>query len=107
MIAFDNITGSFDWDANALVGLENLDGTIGDKFTGTLSDGLIVCFDLTSQQAPEFSYQVTVDADYPLATPLVNMLYHDNNELNTTEESTSNTVVVPDFMMHMPLIFKQ
>lgn len=106
MFAFDNITGSFDWDTNALVGLENLDGTIGDKFTGTLSDDLVVCFDLTYPRL-EFSYRVTVDADYPLATPLVNMLYNDTGELNTTEESTSNTITVSDFSLRMPLISKQ
>ncbi|MDH3589935.1 MAG: thrombospondin type 3 repeat-containing protein, partial [Gammaproteobacteria bacterium] len=42
ILAYDNIVG--DW-SDSTTGLENLDGTLGTQYEGTLSDGLMICYD--------------------------------------------------------------
>lgn len=105
MFAFDNITGTYDWDLNALVGLENVTGTVADEFSGSVTDDLVVCFDLTYPRL-EFTYQVTVDDDVPLDSTLVNTIFNDTSAPNTVEESSTHDLPIADFINYLILIFK-
>ena len=46
VFAYDNIVG--DW-SDAKIGIENESGTAGTQFTGTLSDGMMICWDYAEQ----------------------------------------------------------
>ncbi len=46
VFAYDNIVGDF---SDAIIGIENESGTAGSKYSGPLSDGMMICWDYADQ----------------------------------------------------------
>ena len=91
IVAFDNVTGDWDWNAGpwGSVGLENMDASLGTTYAyddWTPTSGDIVCFDFTMAGADPvvITFDVEVTATEPLL--IKNSAMHTANGFNMVEE---------------------
>jgi hypothetical protein len=101
VIAFDNVTGNWDWNAGpwGSVGLENSDATLGTTYAyddWTPESGDIVCFDYSAEgvEPVVITFDVLVDVDAPYGVVL-NEAMHDNTALGTEVEAAKAEFTIP------------
>jgi len=98
IFAYDNITPGLFAAASGTIGVENADGTVGTLFSYNdtaleIADGSAICFDWALLPAPPkvITFQVTVD-EGGTPGPLTNVVFHNNNQLGTVQESAQAVV---------------
>ncbi len=99
VVAFDNVVST----PVGTIGVENATGTAGTAFlnnadsTGVISDGFMVCFDLTPGLGDPvvLTYDVTVD-EGTVGTTITNEVAHSVNQPGANEETSSVDLAVGD-----------
>ena len=99
VLAFDNVTGT--WDNIGAVGLENIDATIGSKYSyndWAPSSGDIICFDYAEAFAEPvvITFDVTVDSGLTFGDTITNDAMHAANGLGMMEETASASFMLDD-----------